>query len=139
MSGRIHLNRRCNKEYPISNFAAMWPTDEIGATQTVDAGLLATAKQTVFALNKYQTKPWANTNGFCLSWPPAVRVSGREDAELLVTSFATAINSATGNNLRACQSPASFLAPAATAHPVMRPAIQTFQTPNSLRLCSNFY
>ena len=43
----------CNKEYPISNFAAMWPTDEIGATQTKDAKLLAAAKQTVFALNKY--------------------------------------------------------------------------------------
>ena len=74
------------------------PTDEIGATQTTDAALLATAKQTVFALNKYQKKPWANVNGFCLSWPPAVRVSGQEEAELLVTSFATAIASATGNN-----------------------------------------
>ncbi len=29
----------CNKEYPISNFAAMWPTDEIGVTQTTDAGI----------------------------------------------------------------------------------------------------
>eukprot|EP00038_Savillea_parva_P022918 m.39036 g.39036 ORF g.39036 m.39036 type:complete len:1049 (+) comp5747_c0_seq1:158-3304(+) len=88
----------CNKEYPIANFAAMWPTDEIGATQTNDTALLAKAKQTVYALNKYQGKPWANTNGFCLSWPPAVRVSGQEDAETLVTSFATAIGSATGNN-----------------------------------------
>lgn len=57
----------CNKEYPIANFAAMWPTDEIGATQTQDASLLARAKQTVFGLNKYQAKPWANINGFCLS------------------------------------------------------------------------
>lgn len=88
----------CNKEYPIANFAAMWPTDEIGATQTEDKALLARAKQTVFGLNKYQGKPWANTNGFCLSWPPAVRLSGKEDAETLVTSFATAINSATTNN-----------------------------------------
>ena len=95
----------------------MWPTDEIGATQTTDAGLLATAKQTVFALNKYQAKPWANTNGFCLSWPPAVRVSGREDAELLVTSFAQAIDKATGNSLRACQSPASLLGSTATECP----------------------
>lgn len=47
----------CNKEYPVSNFAAMWPTDEIGATQTKDAALLARAKQTVFALNRYQAKP----------------------------------------------------------------------------------
>jgi hypothetical protein len=88
----------CNKEYPISNFAAMWPTDEIGATQTDDAALLARAKHTIFSLNDYQAKPWANTNGFCLSWPPAVRVSGRGDAETLVTSFARAINSTTGNN-----------------------------------------
>jgi hypothetical protein len=88
----------CNKEYPIANFAAMWPTDEIGATQTTDAALLATAKQTVFALNKHQKKPWANVNGFCLSWPPAVRVSAREDAELLMASFATAIASTTGHN-----------------------------------------
>eukprot|EP00035_Acanthoeca_spectabilis_P023068 m.447466 g.447466 ORF g.447466 m.447466 type:complete len:1040 (+) comp19521_c0_seq1:73-3192(+) len=88
----------CNKEYPISNFAAMWPTDEIGATQTEDAALLARAKQTVYALNNYQAKPWANTNGFCLSWPPAVRVSGQEDAETLVSSFAKGILSTTGNN-----------------------------------------
>ena len=33
---------------------------------------------------RYQAKPWANVNGFCLSWPPAVRVSGRAEAELLV-------------------------------------------------------
>lgn len=88
----------CNKEYPISNFAAMWPTDEIGKTQTTDTALLARAKQTVYALNRYQAKPWANTNGFCLSWPPAVRVSGPEDAATLISAFATAITSATGNN-----------------------------------------
>ena len=88
----------CNKEYPIANFAAMWPTDEIGATQTADKALLARAKQTVYALNKYQRKPWANTNGFCLSWPPAVRVSGAEDAAALVGAFAAAIASTTGNN-----------------------------------------
>jgi alpha-L-fucosidase 2 len=76
----------------------MWPTDEIGATQTKDLTLLARAKQTVFGLNKYQKKPWANVNGFCLSWPPAVRVYGREDAETLVSSFATAIASTTGHN-----------------------------------------
>ena len=76
----------------------MWPTDEIGATQTTDPALLARAKQTVFALNKYQAKPWANVNGFCLSWPPAVRVSGREDAVALIDAFAAAIASTTGNN-----------------------------------------
>jgi alpha-L-fucosidase 2 len=76
----------------------MWPTDEIGATQTADAALLARAKQTVYALNKYTGKPWANVNGFCLSWPPAVRVSARPDAAVLVGNFATAILSTTGNN-----------------------------------------
>ena len=88
----------CNKEYPIANFAAMWPTDEIGVTQTTDLALLARAKQTVFALNQYTNKPWANTNGFCLSWPPAVRVSGQEDAVTLIDAFATGILSTTGNN-----------------------------------------
>jgi alpha-L-fucosidase 2 len=76
----------------------MWPTDEIGATQTQDKALLARAKQTVFGLNNYQAKPWANTNGFCLSWPPAVRLSGKEDSVTLVTSFATAISSTTADN-----------------------------------------
>jgi hypothetical protein len=85
-------------EYPVSNFAAMWPTDEIGVTQTTDAGLLARAKQTVYALNKYTKKPWANVNGFCLSWPPAVRVSDHGDAEQLMTNFATGIISTTENN-----------------------------------------
>jgi hypothetical protein len=88
----------CNKEYPIANFAAMWPTDEIGATQTADAALLARAKQTVYALNRYTAKPFANVNGFCLSWPPAVRVSGREDAAGLVAAFAAAIASTTVSN-----------------------------------------
>jgi alpha-L-fucosidase 2 len=76
----------------------MWPTDEVGATQTADAGLLARAKQTVYALNKYTNKPWANTNGFCLSWPPAVRVSDRADAATLVNAFANGILSTTGVN-----------------------------------------
>jgi hypothetical protein len=88
----------CNKEYPIANFAAMWPTDEIGATQTADQALLARAKQTVYALNNYAGKPWANTNGFCLSWPPAVRLSGHADAAFLIDAFATAIDSTTVNN-----------------------------------------
>ena len=76
----------------------MWPTDEIGAAQTSDAALLARAKQTVYALNKYQAKPWANVNGFCLSWPPAVRVSERGDAGALISAFAAAILSTTGRN-----------------------------------------
>ena len=76
----------------------MWPTDEIGATQTTDAALLARAKQTVYAINNYQASPWANTNGFCLSWPPAVRVSGRGDAATLVGKFARAIPATTVHN-----------------------------------------
>ena len=88
----------CNKEYPVSNFAAMWPTDEIGIPQTNDAELLARAKQTVYALNKYTARPWANTNGFCLSWPPAVRLSDRGDAEFLINAFAAGIASETENN-----------------------------------------
>jgi hypothetical protein len=88
----------CNGEYPVSNFAAMWPTDEIGATQTDDVTLLARAKQTVEALRKYTKIPYANVNGFGLSWPPAVRVSEQADAEQLLSSFATGISAVTGNN-----------------------------------------
>ena len=88
----------CNTANPIGTFAAMWPTDEIGATQTADKALLARAKQTVYAINDYQASPWANTNGFCLSWPPAVRVSGRADAAALVARFAAAIRATTVHN-----------------------------------------
>lgn len=95
----------CNTEYAISTFAAMWPTDEIGITQTSDGDLVARAKQTVFALAKYQGisgkgggNPFAPRNGFGLSWPPAVRLSGREEAEELVSAFAVAVDHLTGNN-----------------------------------------
>ena len=97
----------CNTEYAVSTFAAMWPTDEIGIPQTADddAALLARAKQTVYALTKYQgiTKkgggvPFSPRNGFGLSWPPAVRLSGRGDAEELVAAFALAIVADTANN-----------------------------------------
>ena len=48
---------------------------------------------------KWSSMPLAvAANGFCLSWPPAVRLSGQEDAVTLVTSFAKAITSATGDN-----------------------------------------
>ena len=92
----------CNTANPLGTFAAMWPTDEIGASQTKDAALLARAKQTVYAINNYPgagaSTPWANTNGFCLSWPPAVRVSGRADAATLVGKFSTAIQATTVHN-----------------------------------------
>jgi len=88
----------CNTANPIGTFAAMYPTDEIGVSQTTDAALLARAKQTVYAINNYQQSPWANTNGFCLSWPPAVRVSDRADAATLVRKFSTAIPTTTVHN-----------------------------------------
>lgn len=89
----------CNTEYPITNFAAMWPTDEIGTVQTRnDPALLQTAHDTVWGLNKYTgydfagaKMPWAPSNGFCLGWPPAVRVSGPKDADDLISKFAPAI------------------------------------------------
>ena len=63
-----------------------------------DAALVARTKQTVFALNDYQYTPWANINGFCQSWPPAVRLSNREDSQRLLRSIARAITAVTGNN-----------------------------------------
>jgi len=95
----------CNVEYPITNFAAMWPTDEIGTLQTTDHDLLDAAKTTVYGLNNYtgyvfkgSRTPFANTNGFGLSWPPAVRVSGAADAELLMLKLANAAQAVTGPN-----------------------------------------
>ena len=85
------------QEYPIANFAAMWPTDEIGTVQSAnDTALLGIAKATVYALA--DATGWANTNGFCLSWPPAVRVSGVDDAALLVGNFRGALDKVMGRN-----------------------------------------
>ena len=62
-------------------FRAISPTHKIGVMQS-PPDLLAAAKTTVYALNNYtgycfacSKTPWANNNGFGLSWPPAVRVS----------------------------------------------------------------
>lgn len=95
----------CNVEYPITNFAAMWPTDEIGTLQTKDPAVLAAAKETVYALNNYtgyvfagSKTPWANENGFGLSWPPAVRVSDASDAGILMHQMARAANQVTAAN-----------------------------------------
>lgn len=95
----------CNVEYPVTNFAAMWPTDEIGTVQTTDDALLSAARTTVYGLNDYtgyvfkgSRTPFANVNGFGLSWPPAVRVSTAADAAMLVSSFATAAKHVAGAN-----------------------------------------
>eukprot|EP00756_Hemistasia_phaeocysticola_P003612 Hpha_TRINITY_DN12336_c0_g1::TRINITY_DN12336_c0_g1_i1::g.156056::m.156056 len=100
----------CNSEYPITNYAAMWPTEEIGTLQTgkSDPQLLKAAHDTVWAINQYtgwdfagSHLPWANTNGFCLSWPPAVRVSGGEgsaDPLDLINKFSRAINARMNTN-----------------------------------------
>ena len=73
-----------------------WPTDEIGVAQTADTQLLAIAKATVYALNDF-TK-WDNTNGYCLSWPPAVRTSTRADSALLIGKFRSALDSGMSHN-----------------------------------------
>jgi len=96
----------CNVEYPISNFAAIWPANDIGTVQTADdPELLATAKSTIWALNNYAgyvfagtRTPWANENGFCLSWPPAVRVSTQADAVDLLSKFKVALDKTMGQN-----------------------------------------
>jgi hypothetical protein len=95
----------CNANYPITNFAAMWPTDEIGTLQTSDKGLMAAAKTTVYALNRYagytfagSDTPFANTNGFGLSWPPTVRVSEAADSPLILADFARAATKVTAPN-----------------------------------------
>ena len=92
----------CNANYPIANFAAMWPTDEMA---TFDPELFAVAKTTVYAINNYSgyyfkgsMTPYANQNGFGLSWPPAVRVSNTSDAVELLLRFATAAHRVTYGN-----------------------------------------
>ena len=65
-------------------------------TQTANADLLAIAKATVFALNDYTA--WENTNGYCLSWPPAVRTSTVQDAALLVGNFRSALDRGMSHN-----------------------------------------
>eukprot|EP00045_Choanoeca_perplexa_P010948 m.113885 g.113885 ORF g.113885 m.113885 type:complete len:1025 (-) comp15458_c0_seq1:111-3185(-) len=95
----------CNANYPISNFAAMWPTDEVGSFQTQDPNLLATAKRTVLSVNNYtgfcfacSRTAFANDNGFGLSWPPAVRVAEFSDAAWLLGQFAHAATIVTAAN-----------------------------------------
>lgn len=100
----------CNSEYPITNYAAMWPTDEIGTLQTgrSDPDLLQAAHDTVWAINQYtgydfagSKTPWANSNGLCLSWPPAVRVSDESHAKDLVDKFSRALGRMSPNGLLA--------------------------------------
>jgi hypothetical protein len=94
----------CNSEYPITNYAAMWPTDEIGTVQS-SKELVQAAHNTVWAINQYtgydfagSKMPWANSNGFCLSWPPAVRVSDHSDTADLLGRFSPAIASRMAQN-----------------------------------------
>lgn len=92
----------CNVEYPITNFAAMWPTDEV-ANFTDE--VRAIAKTTVYGLNEYtgyvfkgSRTPFSNGNGFGLSWPPAVRVSEASDTKYLMDKFSNAGSKAAATN-----------------------------------------
>jgi len=83
----------------------MWPTDELAAAAAADPDMMAIAKTTVYGLNNYtgftfagSKTPWANNNGFGLSWPPAVRVSEGSDAEQLLQLMATAAVRQTSTN-----------------------------------------
>eukprot|EP01052_Picozoa_sp_SAG31_P022352 SAG31_NODE_1774_length_7303_cov_4.685453_8_plen_182_part_00 len=50
----------------------------------------------MYALNDF-TK-WENGNGYCLSWPPAVRVSTPADSALLIGKFRSALDSGMSHN-----------------------------------------
>jgi hypothetical protein len=93
----------CNVEYPITSFAMMWPTDEIA--HVTSAQVFEAAKRTAWALDKYtgftfagSKLPFANENGFGLSWPPIVRVSNTTDAPLLASYMANASSLTTATN-----------------------------------------
>lgn len=93
----------CNVEYPITNVAMMWPTDELAHVASRE--VFEAAKRTAWALDKYtgwtfkgSGLPFANMNGFGLSWPPAVRTSNSTDAPLLASYFANASSLTTATN-----------------------------------------
>lgn len=76
-----------NARYPIVYFAAMHPASLLGLSS--DPAMLAIARNTVLSINAVsQYRP---TNGFCLSWPAATRVTDSTGAADLMDNFEQAI------------------------------------------------
>ena len=82
-----------NARYPITFFAGIHPGDAISLGD--DPKLLQAARDTVEAVNKVNW--WSPTNGLCMAWPPASRVSN--DAEATLSQFDKALDSTLQPNL----------------------------------------
>jgi hypothetical protein len=67
-----------NARYPITYLGPIHPAEDVSLSS--DAGLVEIARTTVEAVN--QVNRWISTNGLCLSWPPASRVSRDANATL---------------------------------------------------------
>ena len=67
-----------NARYPISYFGPIHPAEELSLSS--DAALLAIARTTVDVVNGFNN--WIATNGLCLSWPSASRVSANASVTL---------------------------------------------------------
>lgn len=76
-----------NARYPIVYFAPMHPAGELGLT--APAPLLQVARDTVAAIDA--VNGYRPTNGLCLAWPSATRVSNTTMAGALLDSFEQAL------------------------------------------------
>lgn len=82
-----------NARYPITFFAGIHPGDAISLSD--DPKLVQAARDTVDAVNAVNW--WSPTNGLCMAWPPASRVSN--DAEATLAQFDKALDSTLQPNL----------------------------------------
>ena len=82
-----------NARYPITFFSGIHPGDAISLGDPPE--LVQAARDTVEAVNAINW--WSPTNGLCMAWPPASRVSN--DAAATLASFDRALNSTLQPNL----------------------------------------
>ena len=82
-----------NARYPITFFSGIHPGDAISLGD--DEKLVQAARDTVAAINGVNW--WSPTNGLCMAWPPASRVSN--DAAATLANFDAALNSTLQPNL----------------------------------------
>eukprot|EP00041_Stephanoeca_diplocostata_P026806 m.729241 g.729241 ORF g.729241 m.729241 type:complete len:1225 (+) comp23048_c0_seq4:158-3832(+) len=83
-----------NYMWPISNFAPIHPTGQVSLSS--DQATLALARRTVWMLNNHSA--WRPTNGLCLAWPSAARLTDKHDPYpfppgVLLEHFEAALNS----------------------------------------------
>lgn len=82
-----------NARYPITFFAGIHPGDALSLSD--DPALVQVARDTVDAINAINW--WSPTNGLCMAWPPASRVSN--DAAVTLAHFDAALNATLQPNL----------------------------------------